>query len=69
MWIPVVMISILALAMLVTLGPLLKVLGVVEWQWKFILAPLWVPLLVLLVWLTGWALFLGAFAWLLRFFQ
>ena len=65
MWIPVVMLVVLALIVLVAIGPILKLLGIIDWQWKVILAPIWVPLTALVVWLLGWALFWGFFLALL----
>ena len=67
MWIPVVMLVVLALIVLVAIGPVLKLLGIVDWQWKAILAPLWVPLTALFVWLLGWGLFWGLLLALLAF--
>jgi len=67
MWIPVVMLVVLALIVLVAIGPILKLLGIVDWQWKVIFAPIWVPLTALIVWLLGWAVFWGFFLGLLAF--
>ena len=67
MWIPVVMLVVLALIVLVAIGPILKLLGIIDWQWKVILAPIWVPLTALVVWLLWWALFWGFFLALLAF--
>jgi hypothetical protein len=67
MWIPVVMLVVIALIMLVAVGPILKLFGIVDWQWKVILGPILVPLTALFVWLLGWALFWGFFLALLAF--
>ena len=67
MWIPLVMIAVLALVALAIVGPFLKLLGVVDWQWKVILVPIWVPLTALLLWLVGWGLFWVLFIGILAF--
>jgi hypothetical protein len=67
MWIPVVTLAILAAVGLVVVGPFLKMFGFVDWQWKTIFAPLWLPLTAMLLWLLGWALYWGALIGLLAF--
>lgn len=34
--------------------PILRVFGVVTWQWKYVLAPIWAPL----VWIFAWLLWI-----------
>ncbi len=67
MWIPLLMVSVLLLVALAAVGPLLKLFGIVDWHWKVILAPIWVPLTALFLWLLGWALFWGMLIAMLAF--
>ena len=67
MWIPIVMLMILAAIALVATGPFLKIFGIVDWPWKAIFAPLWVPLTALILWLLGWAMYWGLLIGLLVF--
>jgi hypothetical protein len=67
MLIPLLMVSIFLLAALAAAGPFLKLFGIVDWQWKAILAPILVPLTALILWLLGWALFWGMLIGMLAF--
>lgn len=67
MLIPLLMVSVLLLVALAAIGPFLKLFGVVDWQWKVILAPIWVPLTAVFLWLLGWALFWGMLIGMLVF--
>ncbi len=47
---------IVAMVVGIFLLPLLKFLGVIQWNWKWILAPLWLPPLVAFCISAFWAL-------------
>ena len=32
--------------------PVLRVLGVIDWKWKAVFAPIWAPILVVILWLS-----------------
>lgn len=67
MHVPLIALTVLVLVLLVVFGPLLKVVGVIDWPWKFIFAPVWVPLVFLLLWAFGWALYWVALLAMLSF--
>lgn len=69
MLIPLTMILLLIFILGIVIVPVLKLMGIIEWSWTLIFAPIWIPLTLLLLWLLGWGLFWGFFLGLLAFIQ
>lgn len=64
MW---VVVAVLALPILLAVALILKLCGVVDWSWKIVLAPLWVPAIAALLWLLIWGLIWVVLIGLLEF--
>lgn len=59
MLIPLMTVLAVALFLLAVVGPIFKLLGIIDWEWKVIFAPIWITLLVVIVFVVGWGLFIG----------